>query len=135
MESRKQELLSELQEIKSKEIAIEVEKSTELAGGAENLIKLEEAKAKLYKEKQDAKVHTWVMGGDFLIKFLMALFIAVAFLYIVYTGNVEAMAGSKSLIGESSGNGNFQLLSVIGPLFGMVLSYYFGKSKASANGE
>ena len=134
MESRKQELLQELQEIKSKEIAIEVEKSTELAGGADSLIKVEEAKARISKEKKDALVHTWVMGGDFLIKFLMALFISVAFLHIVYTGAIDGME-KTNLIGESSGNGNFQLLSVIGPLFGMVLSYYFGKSKASANGE
>ena len=134
MESRKQELLTELQEIKHREVQAEIEKSTELAGGAENLIKVEEAKAKLHKEKKDSLVHVWVMGGDFLIKFLMALFISLAFLHIVYTGNVEAMEGT-SLIGESKSNGNFQLLSVIGPLFGMVLSYYFGKSKASANGE
>ena len=134
MESRKEELLAELQEIKSKEVQAEIEKSTELAGGAENIIKLEEAKTKAYKEKKDALSHSIVMGGDFLIKFLMALFISIAFLHIVYTGNVDAMA-STNLIGETSTNGNFQLLSVIGPLFGMVLSYYFGKSKASANGE
>ena len=134
MESRKQELLSELQEIKHKEVQAEIDKSTEMAGGAENIIKVEEAKVKLHKEKQDATVHKWVMGGDFLIKFLMALFISIAFLHIVYTGNEDAMS-STNLIGETSNNGNFQLLSVIGPLFGMVLSYYFGKSKASANGE
>ena len=134
MESRKQELLKELQEIKHKEVKAEIEKSTDLAGSADNIIKIEESKAKLHKEKKDSLVHVWVMGGDFLIKFLMALFISLAFLHIVYTGNVEAMEGT-SLIGESTSNGNFQLLSVIGPLFGMVLSYYFGKSKASANGE
>ena len=135
MESRKQELLNELQEIKHKEVQAEIDKSSEMAGSADNIIKIEEAKARIHKEKKDATVHTWVMGGDFLIKFLMAAFISIAFLHIVYTGNVEAMDGGKILIGESSGNGNFQLLSVIGPLFGMVLSYYFGKSKASANGE
>ena len=134
MESRKQELLTELQEIKRKEIKAEIDKSTEMAGSAESIIKIEESKAKISKDKRDSIVHTWVMGGDFLIKFLMALFISLAFLHIVYTGNVDAMEG-QNLIGESTSSGNFQLLSVIGPLFGMVLSYYFGKSKASANGE
>ena len=132
--TRKQELLGELQEIKAKEVQIEIDKSTEMAGGADNLIRVEQAKAKIKKDRSDANAHKWVMFGDFTIKFLMALFISLAFLHIVYTGNVDAM-GSTNLVGETSSNGNFQLLSVIGPLFGMVLSYYFGKTKSSANGE
>ena len=157
METRKQELLNELNKIRSKEVneklielenvegsaiaQLELEKAKAdhkvkvECSKADHEIKVATAKAKLDKEKNDSRAHNWVMGGDFLIKFLMALFISVSFLHIVYTGNVDAMSEGQILVGESSGNGNFQLLSVIGPLFGMVLSYYFGKSKSSANGE
>ena len=134
MESRKQELLSELQEIKTQEVQAEIEKSTELAGGAENLIKLEEAKAKREKDKEEATAHKNIMYGDFIIKLLVAAGVTGAFMHVVWTGNQDAMAAS-SLIGEAASSGNFQLLSVLGPLFGMVLQYYFGKNKAGANGE
>ena len=134
MESRKQELLSELQEIKTQEVQAEIEKSTELAGGAENLIKLEEAKAKREKDKEEATAHKNIMYGDFIIKLLVAAGVTGAFMHVVWTGNQEAMEAS-SLIGEAANSGNFQLLSVLGPLFGMVLQYYFGKNKAGANGE
>ena len=156
MATRKQELLEELNKIRSKEVEaqllgfenvegsaiaqLELEKAKTdhkvkvECSKADHEIKVATAKAKLSKERNDSRAHNWVMGGDFLIKFLMALFISISFLHIVYTGNVEAM-GTKTLIGDTKGNGNFQLLSVIGPLFGMVLSYYFGKSKSSANGE
>ena len=134
MESRKQELLSELQEIKTQEVQAEIEKSTELAGGAENLIKLEEAKAKREKDREEATAHKNIMYGDFIIKLLVAAGVTGAFMHVVWTGNQEAMEAS-SLIGEAAGSGNFQLLSVLGPLFGMVLQYYFGKNKAGANGE
>ena len=58
-------------------------------------------------------------------------------MYIVYHGSMAPVVKSTDLIGvtSSKGNGLFQLLSVVGPLFGMVLSYYFGKTKSSINGE
>ena len=124
MKSRKEELQGELDAIKKKELAKKLEDLNHLEDSVKSQVKLSETKS-----------HKNIMYGDFAIKFLMALFISVSFLHIVYTGNVDAMSEGQILVGESSGNGNFQLLSVIGPLFGMVLSYYFGKSKSSANGE
>ena len=112
---RKDDLLKELHEIQRSELADKVTKMG-------------------YSQTAEQKNHNFVMRGDFLIKFLMAVAVSSAFIYIVYTGNVEAMEGAKGF-SVGAGAGNFQLLSVVGPLFGMVMSYYFGKSKAGANGE
>ena len=115
MATRKDELLEELQKIQQKELETQV---TEIG----------------FTETSEQKNHNFVMRGDFLIKFIVALAISGAFMWIVWTGNVEAMEGAKGF-SVGAGSGNFQLLSVVGPLFGMVMSYYFGKSKAAANGE
>ncbi len=120
--TRKEELQKELSLIEEKEIKV----------------RLEDAKkaALLIKDKSkeiEAKSHRTIMYGDFGIKFFIALAISAAFMHIVYTGNAGAMEEQDIL--NISGSGNFQLLSVVGPLFGMVLQYYFGTKKKSANGE
>ena len=122
--TRKEELQKELSVIEEKELSVKLKEMKDIEGSIDNKLKLEEASA-----------HKYIMYGDFAIKLIVALFVSVAFMHVVYTGNVDAMSGDGALIGAPAGNGNFQLLSVLGPLFGLVLSYYFGKSKASANGE
>ncbi len=112
--NRKDELLKELQIINNKELKDKVDKIG-------------------YSKTEEQKAHNFVMRGDFLLKFIMASGILASFVWIVYTGNVDAMEEKGFSVG--SGGGNFQLLSVVGPLFGMVLQYYFGKNKAGANGE
>ena len=124
MSTRKEDLKKELKAIQDKEIA---QKLKDLDGIEESI----ESKIKY----QDAVAHKWIMGGDFLIKLFVAVGVTAAFMHVVYTGNIDAMESGKVLIDGSSGNGNFQLLSVLGPLFGMVLQYYFGKNKAGSNGE
>ena len=57
-------------------------------------------------------------------------------MYVVVTGNMDAMEEPNTFAqAVNGGSGNFQLLSVLGPLFGMVLQYYFGTKKKSAIGE
>ena len=120
--NRKEELQQELDAIHKKEMAIKLNELNKLNESVESKIKL-----------KDAKAHDFVMKGDFIIKFCMALFVSVAFMYVVWTGNTMQM--EPGLIGSVPNNSNFELLSVLGPLFGLVLSYYFGTTKASANGE
>ena len=125
MQSRKEELKKELKAIQDKEMAEKLKDLNHLEGSVESTLKL-----------KDAQSHRNIMYGDFFIKFAMALFVSLAFIHIVYTGNVDAMTEGQKLIGAKTvGNGNFQLLSVVGPLFGMILQYYFGTKKKSANGE
>ena len=122
--TRKEELKKELGVIEEKEMAVKLKELKGIESSVDNQLKLKEAKS-----------HSHIMYGDFLIKLLVAIGVTAAFMHVVYTGNVDAMSGDGSLIGAPAGNGNFQLLSVLGPLFGMVLQYYFGKNKAGANGE
>ena len=120
--TRKEELKKELGVIEEKEMAVMLKDLKSLNETVDNKIKY-----------QDAIAHKWIMGGDFLIKLFVAVGVTAAFMHVVYTGNVDAM--ESDLIGGTAPNGNFQLLSVLGPLFGMVLQYYFGKNKAGSNGE
>ena len=120
--NRKQELQDELKGIEKKEMEKKLKELGHLEESVESQLKLKEAKS-----------HSHIMYGDFLIKLFVAVSVSAAFMHVVYTGNVDAM--ETNLIGETAPNGNFQLLSVLGPLFGMVLQYYFGKNKAGANGE
>ena len=120
--TRKEELKSELAAIQKKEMAEKLKELNSIESSVESQVKLSEVKS-----------HRNIMYGDFLIKLLIGVAVTLAFIHIVYTGNVDAM--ETDLIGQTSTNGNFQLLSVVGPLFGMVLQYYFGKNKAGANGE
>ena len=122
MANRKEDLQAELKAIEKKEMAKKLEDVKTINEHVDNKIKY-----------QDAIAHKWIMGGDFLIKLFVAVSVSAAFMHVVYTGNVDAM--ESDLIGGTAPNGNFQLLSVLGPLFGMVLQYYFGKNKAGANGE
>ena len=122
--TRKDELKQELNSIEKKEMEKKLKELGSLESSVDSQIKLSESKG-----------HRWIMFGDFTIKFAMALFVSVAFIHIVYTGNVDAMSAKDALVGTTVGNGNFQLLSVVGPLFGMILQYYFGTKKKSANGE
>lgn len=119
--TRKEEIQKELDAIHKKEMADKLKELKTVEGSIDNQLRLEEARS-----------HKFVMKGDFIIKFCMALFVSVAFMYVVWTGNT--MEPSR-LVGDPLQDNNFQLLSVLGPLFGLVLSYYFGTTKASANGE
>ena len=120
--TRKDELKQELDAINKKEMEKKLEELHSIESSVKSQVKLSEVKS-----------HRNIMYGDFAIKLLVAAGVTIAFMHVVYTGNVDAM--ETNLIGETAPNGNFQLLSVLGPLFGMVLQYYFGKNKAGANGE
>ena len=120
--TRKEELKQELKSIETKEMEKKLKELDHLEASVESKLKL-----------ADAKTHRWIIFADSALKTLFGMAIIAAFIHIVYTGNVDAM--ETNLIGERSSNGNFQLLSVVGPLFGVVLQYYFGKNKAGANGE
>ena len=158
-QTRKQELQEELNKIR----ALEIEKDLKVAEGVESSataiqrieaskakaeleismakadadLKVETAKSDNYQKKLESFSHRFVTMGDFMLKFCIASAISCAFMYIVYAGSQAPVVKASELIGASTtkDNGLFQLLSVVGPLFGMVLSYYFGKSKSSINGE
>ena len=134
MQSRKEELKNELQQIRAKELEQELAKSEKLAGNVESIQKVEDAKADRYERQQSAKARRFVMAGDFILKFCIAVAVSVAFIYIIYTGSMASV--EEELIGGSTKTSSlFNLLSVVGPLFGYVLSYYFGKNKVSSDGE
>ena len=133
-QTRKEELQEELNLIRAKEIEIKLKEAEGLEDSAMTLEKVECAKADRYEKKIEAKTHRAVTLGDFALKFVIASAISGAFMYIVYAGSQASVA--EELIGGTSKTSSlFNLLSVVGPLFGMVLSYYFGKSKSSVNGE
>ena len=144
-QTRKQELQEELNKIR----ALEIEKDLKVAEGVESsataIQKIEASKAKaeleiacaraeIYEKKVEARTHRSVTIGDFILKFTIASAISGAFMYIVYAGS-QASVTEELIGGASKTSSLFNLLSVVGPLFGMVLSYYFGKSKSSVNGE
>ena len=133
MENRKSELLAELSELRAIEIEKQLKETEGIIESAKELDDIEALKSERRLKENDANSHGWVMRGDFFIKFCMAVAISAAFMYITYVGTMSSQDSQVLEFGKSSGH--FQLLSVIGPLFGMVLSYYFGKSKSSANGE
>ena len=122
--TRKEELQKELDAIKSKEMATKLKDLNSLEASVDSQVRLAETKS-----------HRNIMYGDFAIKIAVAFGVTAAFMHVVYTGNAEAMSDPNTFQQAVSSNGNFQLLSVLGPLFGMVLQYYFGKNKAGANGE
>ena len=122
--TRKEELQQELSSIENKEMEAKLTELNHLESSVESQLKLTEAKS-----------HRNIMYGDFAIKIAVAFGVTAAFMHVVYTGNAEAMTNDSEFGLVSASNGNFQLLSVLGPLFGMVLQYYFGKNKAGANGE
>ena len=155
-QTRKQELQEELNNIRAQEIEAKLKESEELESSAIAIQQVQAAKAKselnIATTKADAelkvemaksdhaqkkienKSHMFVTMGDFLLKFGIAFSISAAFLYIVYTGSMASV--DEELIGGTSKTSSlFNLLSVVGPLFGMVLNYYFGKGKSSINGE
>ena len=136
-QTRKQELQEELNNIRAQEIETKLKEAEGLEDSAMTLEKVECAKADRYEKKIEAKTHRAVTLGDFALKFVIASAISGAFMYIVWAGSQMPITKASELIGASPSkdNGLFQLLSVVGPLFGMVLSYYFGKSKSSVNGE
>ena len=136
-QTRKQELQEELNSIRAQEIENQLLKEEELGSSAEAIQKSEDAKASRNERRIEAITHRAVTVGDFILKFTIAAAISGAFMYIVWAGSQMPITKASELIGASPSkdNGLFQLLSVVGPLFGMVLSYYFGKSKSSINGE
>ena len=153
---RKQELLDELNKIRGKEIEkqlIELDKTESSAVAIQHIeqakaksaldiecaktandLKIENAKSENKRKNIEHMTHRAVTIGDFSLKFLIASAVSGAFMYIVWTGSMASV--EEELIGGSSKSTSlFNLLSVVGPLFGMVLSYYFGKTKSSVNGE
>ena len=136
-QTRKQELQEELNNIRAKEIEDQLIKDEELGSSVGAIQKAKDAEAIRNERKIEAKTHRAVTIGDFILKFTIASAISGAFMYIVYAGSQMPITKASALIGAAptKDNGLFQLLSVVGPLFGMVLSYYFGKSKSSVNGE
>lgn len=123
VKSRKLELKTELDAIHKKEMAEKVEEMAKIDGSIDSKIKI-----------ANVRMHNGIMFGDFMIKFFMALFIALAFFYTVYTGVNDESAGlvTKTTI---KSNVHFQMISVLGPLFGAIIQYYFGKTKSASNGE
>ena len=116
--TRKEELSKELEAIEKKEMAKKLEELKEVDGSIDSQIKMKTAKA-----------HDSVMYTDLTIKFLIAVAISIAFIYTVIQGVHNGSTGS------TKASVHFQMISVLGPLFGAVLQYYFGKNKAGANGE
>ena len=123
--TRKEELQQELSSIENKEMEARLTELNHIESSVDSQLKLGEAKS-----------HRIIMYGDFAIKLLVAAGVTAAFMYVVVSGNMDAMESPNTFQqAVAGGNGNFQLLSVLGPLFGMVLQYYFGTKKKSANGE
>ena len=114
--TRKEELQQELDGITKKEMTAKLEELKHLEESVDSQLRIEEARG-----------HKFVMKGDFWIKLISAVGITAAFFYVAITSHHSLM--------ESVGGSDSSLLSVLGPLFGIVLQYYFGKSKAGANGE
>ena len=114
---RKEELLKELQAIEKREMAKKLEELKDVEGSMEAKIRMQEATA-----------HDSVLYVDLLIKLAMAIAIGGAFFFTIYEGVINGSVGAKASV-------HFQMISVLGPLFGAVLQYYFGKNKAGANGE
>ena len=133
METRKQELQEELNSIRSKEIEAQLIKEEELGSSVEAIQKIKDADTAREVKIKDVKSHNFIMKGDFLLKFFIAITISAAFIYTVITGvNVQQ---ETDLLGNSSSGSHFQIISVLGPLFGAIIQYYFGKNKAGSNGE
>ena len=114
---RKKELLDELEAIEKKEMAKKLEELKDIDSSLTSRLK-----------EKEVKVHNHIMYGDFFIKFIIAISIGLAFMYTVIQGVHNGSVGTKASV-------HFQMISVLGPLFGAVLQYYFGKNKAGANGE
>ena len=143
--TRKEELQEELSSIKAKELELQLAELDEVEGSAFSIEKIESARADRLERVANAaaerdikiresKSHDKVMFGDFILKFLIAIAVSAAFIYIIYTGSMASV--EEELIGgKSKSSSLFNLLSVVGPLFGMVLQYYFGSKKAASNGE
>ena len=143
--TRKEELQEELSSIKAKELELQLADLDKIEGSACAIEKIESARADRLERvanataERDIRVresdgHTKIMYGDFFIKFFIAIAVSASFIYIIYTGSMASV--EEELIGgKSKSSSLFNLLSVVGPLFGMVLQYYFGSKKAAANGE
>ena len=115
--SRKEELEKQLEAIENKEMAEKLEELKHIDSSLD-------AKIRLKKEE----LHEDAIKTDLFIKGFIAFFTGAAFLFTIYHGVQHGHVGAKASV-------HFQMLSVLGPLFGAVLQYYFGKSKAGANGE
>ena len=114
---RKQELQEELSRIQEAEIRKKLDEMQSVESGIQ---------AKLQLEKEE--MHHNVIKVDLFIKTVIALAISIAFFYTVVQGVHHGTSGTKASV-------HFQMISVLGPLFGAVLQYFYGKSKAGANGE
>ena len=115
--SRKEELEKQLKIINDKEMADRLEELKHIDGSIDSQIRISQE-----------KTHDNIMMGDFLIKFFMAIAVAGGFFFTVKEGVLNGNVGAKASV-------HFQMISVLGPLFGMILQYYFGKNKAGSNGE
>ena len=118
--SRKLELQEELKKIHEKEVEKEL---SNYEKAIKDNFDITEDKAKLAEIGMKKKMAL----GDFIIKLSVALGISAAFFYIVVTGNDVSVVDAIEYMPTSKTSNKFSILSVVGPLFGMVLQYYFGK--------
>ena len=120
--TRKEELQQELDAIQRKEVEAKLKDLNNLEGSVDSQLKL-----------ADAKGANFIMKGDFWIKLLIGAGVTFAFLFTVWKGTMVSV--QEGVTGGSESSSLFNLLSVVGPLFGIVLQYYFGTKKKSSNGE
>ena len=132
-QTRKQELQEELNNIRAKEIETQLIKEEELNTSSYAVQSAKDAESARALQESETKSHTFIMKGDFLLKFFIAVTISAAFIYSVISG--VSVQQETNLLGNSSGGSHFQIISVLGPLFGAIIQYYFGKNKAASNGE
>ena len=132
-QTRKQELQEELNNIRAKEIEAQLIKEEELNSSSKVIQSAKDADAEREVKLKDVKSHNFIMRGDFFLKFFIAVTISAAFIYSVISG--VSVQQETDLLGNSSSGSHFQIISVLGPLFGAIIQYYFGKNKAGSNGE
>ena len=82
--TRKEELKQELHGIEAKEMQDKLDQLGPIEGSIDQQLRIKEAKN-----------HSFVIKGDFLLKFIVALVVSAVFMYAVIAG---LMAKSESLI-------------------------------------
>ena len=98
--TRKEELQQELSSIENKEMEARLTELNHIESSVDSQLKLGEAKS-----------HRIIMYGDFAIKLLVAAGVTAAFMYVVVSGNMDAMESPNTFQqAVAGGNGNFQLL-------------------------
>lgn len=118
--SRKLELQEELKKIHQKEVEKELSNYDK---AIKDRFDITEDKVKLAEIGMKKKMAL----GDFIIKLSVALGVSASFFYIVVTGHEMPIVDAIEYMPANKSSNKFSILSVVGPLFGMVLQYYFGK--------